>query len=131
MGQDRPPGCRAVAATAAHDWGRFTGSTIGSYLGLVRSDRSSGARRARGGITKTGNSQARRLPVEADWHHRKSYRPSRELIRRRTGQPLAVRKRAERRNRRLRSRAHRRTLPGWLAGWHRRRGSPSNSASPG
>jgi transposase len=58
------------------DWGRFTGSTIGSYLGLVPSDRSSGARRAQGGITKTGNSHARRLPVEADWHHRKPYRPA-------------------------------------------------------
>ena len=47
---------------------------------------SSGARRAQGGITKTGNSHARRLLVESAWHHRKPYRPSRELIRR-TGRP--------------------------------------------
>jgi transposase len=83
------------------DWARFTGSTIGSYLGLVPSETSSGARRAQGGITKTGNSHARRLLVEAAWHHRKPYRPSRELIRRRDGQPPAVRERAERGNRRL------------------------------
>lgn len=83
------------------DWGRFTGATIGSYLGLVPSEASSGARRSQGGITKTGNSHARRLLVEAAWHHRKPYRPSRELIRRRQGQSPAVRERAERGNRRL------------------------------
>jgi len=83
------------------DWQRFTGASIGSYLGLVPSEASSGARRARGSITKTGNSHARRLLVEAAWHHRKPYRPSRELIRRREAQPPAVRERAERGNRRL------------------------------
>jgi hypothetical protein len=61
----------------------FTGSTIGSYLGLVPTESSSGARRAQEGISKTGNSHARCLLVESAWHHRKPYRPSRELIRRR------------------------------------------------
>jgi transposase len=42
-----------------------------------------------------------RLLVEASWHHRKPYRPSRELLRRQAGQPPAVRDRAERGNRRL------------------------------
>ena len=83
------------------DWHRFTGSTIGSYLGLVPTESSSGARRSQGGITKTGNSHARRLLVEAAWHHRKPYRPSRELLRRQAGQSAAVRDRAERGNRRL------------------------------
>jgi transposase len=83
------------------DGRRFTGSSIGSYLGLVPTESSSGARRAQGGITKTGNSHARRLLVEAAWHHRKPYRPSRELIRRRDGQPPAVRERADHGNRRL------------------------------
>ncbi|MDT7710048.1 MAG: transposase [Pseudonocardiales bacterium] len=83
------------------DWHRFTGSTIGSYVGLVPSESSSGSRRSQGGITKTGNGHARRLLVEAAWHHRKPYRPSRELIRRRDGQPPAVRDRAEQGNRRL------------------------------
>jgi transposase len=88
-------------AVEVGEWNGFTGSTIGCYLGLVPSESSSGARRAQGGITKTGNSHARRLLVEAAWHHRRPYRPSRELIRRREGQPPAVRDRAERGNRRL------------------------------
>jgi transposase len=88
-------------AVEVGDWQRFTGSTIGSFVGLVPSESSSGARRAQGGITKTGNSHARRLLVEAAWHHRKPYRPSRELLRRREGQPAAVRDRAELGNRRL------------------------------
>lgn len=88
-------------AVEAGDWQRFTGSTIGSFVGLVPSESSSGQRRAQGGITKTGNSHARRLLVEAAWHHRKPYRPSRELIRRREGRPAAVRDRAELGNHRL------------------------------
>jgi len=56
------------------DWHRFTGSTIGAYLGLVPTESSSGGQRSQGSITKTGNTHARRLLVEAAWHHRKSYR---------------------------------------------------------
>ena len=55
------------------DWNRFTGSTIGAYLGLVPSEHSSGASRSQGAITKTGNTHARRLLVEAAWHHRRPY----------------------------------------------------------
>jgi len=40
------------------------------YLGLVPSERSSGERTARGGITKTGNAHARRLLTEAAWNYR-------------------------------------------------------------
>jgi transposase len=83
------------------DWHRFSGSTIGSYLGLVPSEDSTGQRRSQGSITKTGNTHARRLLVEAAWHHRRPYRPSRELLRRRQEQPAAVRERADRANRRL------------------------------
>ncbi|WP_082538512.1 MULTISPECIES: IS110 family transposase [unclassified Pseudonocardia] len=86
------------------DWHRFTGATIGSYLGLVGSEASSGARRVQGGITKTGNSHARRLLVEAAWHHRRQLRPSRERARRGQGQPVVVRARAEAGNRRLHQR---------------------------
>ncbi|GGU55018.1 IS110 family transposase [Streptomyces albospinus] len=88
-------------AVEVGDWHRFTGNTIGSYLGLVPSENSSGNRRVQGPITKTGNSHARRLLVEASWHHRKPYRPSRGLARRQDGQPPAVRDRATRGNRRL------------------------------
>jgi len=56
------------------DWHRFTGATIGAYLGLVPSEHSSGGSRSQGSITKAGNSHARRLLVEASWHHRRDYR---------------------------------------------------------
>jgi transposase len=88
-------------ATEIGDWHRFTGASIGAYVGLVPAESSSGERRHQGAITKTGNSHARRLLVEAAWHHRKRYRLSRELIRRQDGQPAAVRQRAEAGNRRL------------------------------
>ena len=86
------------------DWHRFTGATLGAWLGLVPSEQSSGGRRAQGSITKTGNSHARRLLVEAAWHHRKPYRPSRELRARHDRQPAAVRERADAGNRRLQQR---------------------------
>jgi transposase len=63
-------------AVEVGDWHRFTGATIGAFLGLVPAEHSSGAQRVQGSITKTGNSHARRLLVEAAWHHRKPYRPS-------------------------------------------------------
>ena len=88
-------------AVEVGDWHRFTGATIGAYLGLVPAEHSSGAQRVQGSITKTGNTHARRLLVESAWHHRKPYRPSRPLQRRQAGQPAAVRERAERGNRRL------------------------------
>lgn len=63
------------------DWTRFSGSTIGSFIGLVPSEHSSGASRSLGSITKTGNSHARRLLVEAAWHHRKAYRTPGQTMR--------------------------------------------------
>jgi transposase len=86
------------------DWQRFTGATLGAWLGLVPSEQSSGGRRTQGSITKTGNTHARRLLVEAAWHHRKPYRPSRELRARQASQPASVRERADRGNRRLHQR---------------------------
>ena len=47
------------------DWHRFTGNTIGAFLGLVPAEHSSGQTRSLGGITKTGTSHARRLLIEA------------------------------------------------------------------
>ena len=52
------------------DWHRLSGRSIGAYLGLVPTEYSSGVTRSQGGITKTGNSHARRLLIEAAWHHR-------------------------------------------------------------
>ncbi|WRL66343.1 IS110 family transposase [Blastococcus brunescens] len=56
------------------DWSRFTGASIGAYLGLIPSEHSSGNSRRQGAITKTGNSHVRRLLVEAAWHHQPAYR---------------------------------------------------------
>ena len=61
-------------AVEVGDWRRFTGATIGAFLGLVPTDSSSGQSRCQGSITKTGNTHARRLLVEAAWHHAKPYR---------------------------------------------------------
>jgi transposase len=91
-------------AVEVGDWQRFTGATLGAWLGLVPSEQSIGGRRSQGSITKTGNSHARRLLVEAAWHHRKPSRPSRELRARHAGQPAVVRERADRGNRRLHQR---------------------------
>jgi transposase len=55
------------------DWERFTGASIGAFLGLVPTEHSFGQTRAQGSITKTGNSHARRLLVEAAWHHPRPY----------------------------------------------------------
>jgi transposase len=60
-------------AVEVGNWGRFTGKTIGSFIGLVPSEYSSGQSRVQGSITKTGNTHLRRLLVEAAWHHRPSY----------------------------------------------------------
>jgi transposase len=62
------------------DWSRFTGKSIGSFVGLTPSEHSSGQSRAQGGIAKTGNSHARRLLVEAAWHHRPDYRPGKTML---------------------------------------------------
>jgi transposase len=86
------------------DWHRFTGASIGAYLGLVPTESSSGTTRALGSITKTGNSHARRLLVEAAWHHRKTYRPGQVLIRRWDQAPPAARVRGHEGNRRLHQR---------------------------
>jgi transposase len=86
------------------DWQRLTGRSIGAYLGLVPTESSSGATRSLGPITKTGNGHARRLLVEAAWHHRKRYRPGVELRRRQAKAAPAARDRGERANRRLHDR---------------------------
>jgi transposase len=57
------------------DWHRFTGSTIGTFLGLVPTEYSSGQSRSQGSITKTGNGHARRLLVEAAWQDLPQSRP--------------------------------------------------------
>src|SRR2546429_3810343 len=50
-----------------------------SYLGLTPSEYSSGERRRQGGITKAGNSHARRALVEGAWAYRYPAKVSRQL----------------------------------------------------
>jgi transposase len=83
------------------DWDRFTGATIGAFLGLVPSEHSSGQSRSQGSITKTGNTHARRLLVEAAWHHRKVYRPGAVMQARWAAAPSAAVTRGQDGNRRL------------------------------
>jgi transposase len=62
-----------------------------AYLGLVPSEHSSGTSIKRGGLTKAGNSTARRLLIEAAWCHRFPARVSRELLIRQESQPKPIR----------------------------------------
>ena len=86
------------------DWGRFTGNSIGSFVGLVPSEHSSGCSRSQGPITKTGNGHVRRLLVEAAWHHRARYRPGKTMRDRWQLATPAARARGDLGNRRLHAR---------------------------
>ena len=86
------------------DWHRLSGASIGSYLGLVPTERSSGDKRTQGGITKTGNTHARRLLTEAAWHHNPAYRRGKTILDRWAQAPAPVVARADAGNRRLHAR---------------------------
>ena len=86
------------------DWHRFSGNTIGSFVGLVPSEHSSGQSRSQGSVTKTGNGHARRLLVEAAWHHRPRYTVGKTMRERWNLAPAAARIRGDEGNRRLHQR---------------------------
>jgi len=87
------------------DWARFSGATIGAFVGLVPTENSSGQSRSQGSITKAGNTHARRLLVEAAWHHARPYRvPGKTLRDRWELAPAAARARGHEGNRRLHQR---------------------------
>ena len=88
------------------DWNRFRPQSLGPFLGLTPSEDSTGERRRLGAITKTGNTHARRLLVEAAWHQRRPLRASAVLERRRRDQSAAVRSQADHSARRLHQRWH-------------------------
>lgn len=95
----------AVALTVElGDWTRFRPQSLGPFLGLTPSEDSTGERRRLGSITKTGNTHARRLLVEAAWQQRRPLRASATLEKRRQGQSAAVRARADQSARRLHDR---------------------------
>jgi len=62
-----------------------------AHLGLVPSENSSARRVRRGGITKAGNGEARRVLIEAAWCYRFPARVSRCLLERSGGLPKALR----------------------------------------
>ena len=62
-----------------------------AFLGLVPSERSTGATRRQGGITKAGNVSARRALVEAAWTYRHSAGIGRNHQRRQQGLPRQIR----------------------------------------
>lgn len=111
-------GClRGISALTAYalaveigDWHRFTGNTIGAYLGLVPTEYSSGSSRTQDAITKTGNAHARRLLVESAWHHKKDYRPGAVRHARWATAPMDAVLRGQAGNRRLHSRWQQFTL---------------------
>jgi transposase len=86
------------------DWHRFTGNTIGSFVGLVPSEYSSGTSRVQGSITKTGNTHVRRLLIEAAWHHRARYVVGKTMRDRWELASPAARSRGDEGNRRLHAR---------------------------
>jgi transposase len=100
-----------TALTIAAELGdprRFpTAPSTMAYVGLVPSEHSSGAKRARGAITKSGNAHLRRVLVEAAWHYR--HRPfiGRALQRRQHGAPPSVIAQAWTAQQRLHRRYHR------------------------
>ena len=82
-------------ATELGDARRFaTAPRLMAFVGLVPSEYSSGTRRGRGPITKTGNAHLRRVLIEAAWHYRHPPRMGRPLRARQRGAASEVIRRA-------------------------------------
>jgi len=61
-----------------------------AYLGLVSSEKSTGARRRQGAITKCGNTHARWFLIECAQHYALPPKVSKELSKRQQDQPRAI-----------------------------------------
>jgi len=100
-----------TALTIAAELGdprRFpTAPSIMAFVGLVPSEHSSGAKRAQGSITKTGNGHLRRVLVESAWHYRHHPFVSAALRARQRGAPDPVIAHAWTAQHRLHRRYHR------------------------
>lgn len=87
-----------TALTIAAELGdprRFpTAPSTMAFVGLVPSEHSSGTKRARGAITKTGNAHLRRVLIESAWHYRHHPFVGDALRRRQQGAPDAIVQRA-------------------------------------
>ena len=90
------------------DFSRFSSpGQLTSFVGITPSEHSSGGKTHRGGITKAGNSQVRRLLIEAAQHYRHRPTTSATLRKRREGQSAQVVAIAEKAQQRLHRRYHR------------------------
>jgi transposase len=93
------------AVTLAAEIGNFqrfaTAKHFMAFLGLVPSENSSGQSRRRGGITRMGNSHARRILVEAAWQYRFQARQTRAIQVRARQAPESVRQIAWKAQKRL------------------------------
>jgi transposase len=75
-------------AVELHNFERFTSPRrLMSFIGVVPGEHSSGEKRRRGAITKTGNSHVRRILIEAAWNYRHRPHVGAPLRNRRQGQP--------------------------------------------
>ena len=83
-----------------------------AFLGLVPSERSTGERVRRAGLTLAGNKRARRVLVEGAWSYRHQARVSQTLQARLEGLPKAVREIAWKAQIRLCARYRRLTAAG-------------------
>jgi transposase len=94
-----------IIAAEIADFARFTSAPeLMGYLGLVPSEHSSGASKTRGPITRTGNSNVRRILVEAAWSYRHSAKMSQGIRKRNQGIAEPVQAIAWKAQRRLHSR---------------------------
>lgn len=89
-------GVRMIVATTIiaelGDLSRFNHPTqLMSFLGLTPSEYSSGERKRRGAITKTGNQHARRVLIEAAWAYRFIPKVSPEIQARQEKLPVVIR----------------------------------------
>lgn len=91
-------------AVEVGDWTRFDPTSIGAFLGLAPGEASSGEKHTITSITKAGNHHARRLLVEAAWHHKPLYRPGNVMLARWNKAPGPVVAKAHQGNTRLHQR---------------------------
>ena len=100
-----------TALTIAAELGdarRFvSASRVMAFTGLVPSEYSSGAKQARGRITKTGNAHVRRVLVESAWHYRHHPFVGKGLRQRQRGAPADAIDRAWHAQQRLSRRSRR------------------------
>jgi transposase len=100
-------------AVELHNFQRFTSARrLMSFVGLIPGEHSSGDKRRRGAITKTGNSHVRRLLIEAAWNYRHRPRVGATLRNRRKGQSPKTIALADRAMQRLYRRYQQMTLRG-------------------